>query len=283
MARPLRIEFEGALYHVTSRGNAGQDAFFSDTDRVRFMDVFGDIVERFRWMCHAYCLMSNHYHLLIETPSANLSRGMRHLNGVYTQSFNRKHKRSGHVFQGRFKSRLVEKESHLLEVARYVVLNPVRVGMVNHPRQWMWSSYSATCGEVATPEFLSVDWLLSQFHTRRKQAILEYCRFVKDGVHVRLWEDLVGGILLGSDSFCERLKPLLTDTELSKEIPRIERTWAQPTLQELFKDVGNDKPTRNACIHEAIRRHGYTLKQVGEYLGLHYASVSRIARILDDA
>ncbi|MFC2095870.1 transposase [Candidatus Bipolaricaulota bacterium] len=281
MARPLRIEFEGALYHVTSRGNAGQAIFLDDTDRVQFMDVFSDVVERFGWICHAYCLMTNHYHLLVETPNANLSRGMRHLNGVYTQSFNRKHKQSGHVFQGRFKSRLIEKESHLLEVARYIVLNPVRAEMVDHPGQWPWSSYSATCGEIATPGYLSIGWLLSQFHTRRTQAILEYCRFVEDGVEIRLWEGLVGGIMLGSDSFCERLKPFLTDVSLSKEIPRVERALAQPTLRDLFTDVGNSRPTRNARIHEAVRRHSYTLKQVGDYVGLHYASVSRIVKLLD--
>ena len=207
---------------------------------------------------------------------------MRHLNGVYTQSFNRKHKQSGHVFQGRFKSRLIEKGSHLLEVARYVVLNPVRAKMVEHPRQWMWSSYSATCGEVGPPEFLSIDWLLSQFHTRRKQAILEYCRFVEDGADIRLWEGLVGGTLLGSDSFCETIKPLLTDVALSKEITRVERALAQPTLRDLFKDIGGDKSVRNARIHEAIHRHGYTLKQVGDHVGLHYASVSRIVRLLDE-
>ncbi len=247
------------------------------------MDVFSDVVERFGWICHAYCLMSNHYHLLVETPTANLSRGMRHLNGVYTQSFNRKHKRSGHVFQGRFKSRLIEKESHLLEVARYIVLNPVRAKMVDHPRQWIWSSYCATCGETGAPGYLSIDWLLSQFHPQREQAILTYCRFVEDGVNIRLWEGLVGGILLGSDSFCERLKPLLSNVALSKEIPRIERVLAQPTLQDLFQNVGSSRPTRNARIHEAVRRHGYTLKQVGDHIGLHYASVSRIVRLLDEA
>ena len=146
MARPLRIEYEGALYHLTSRGNARERIFFTDSDREAFLGILGDVVERFGWLCHAYCLMTNHYHLLIETPNANLSRGMRHLNGVYTQWINRHNKRTGHIFQGRFRSILVEKESHLLELARYVVLNPVRAKMVRSPRDWRWSSYRATSG-----------------------------------------------------------------------------------------------------------------------------------------
>ncbi|MBU1050514.1 transposase [Candidatus Bipolaricaulota bacterium] len=281
MARPLRVEFEGALYHVTSRGNAKQRIYVDDDDRILFLKVLAEVVERFGWICHAYCLMSNHYHLLIETPRANLSRGMRHLNGVYTQMFNRKYKRSGHIFQGRFMSRFIEKETHLLEVARYIVLNPVRAKMVGHPREWKWSSFCAISGQIATPVFLSIDWLLSQFHAQRERAIAGYCRFVEDGVDIRLWENLVGGILLGSDSFCERLKPLLADVTSSKEIPRIERALAQPALRDLFKDVGNSKSTRNARIYEAIRQHGYTLKQVGDHVGLHYASVSRIVKLLD--
>ena len=135
MARPLRLEYEGAVYHVTSRGNARQDIYLVDPDRELFLSVLGNTVERFSWLCHAYCQMSNHYHLLIETPEANLSRGMRHLNGVYTQAFNRRHMRSGHILQGRFKAIVVEKESHLLELARYVVLNPVRARMVRSAKQ----------------------------------------------------------------------------------------------------------------------------------------------------
>ena len=136
MARPLRIEYEGAVYHVTSRGNGRQSIFCVDSDREAFLEVLSDTVRRFGWICHAYCLMTNHYHLLLETPEANLSRGMRHLNGVYTQAFNRRHMRSGHVMQGRFKGIVVEKESHLLELVRYVVLNPVRAKTVRSAKDW---------------------------------------------------------------------------------------------------------------------------------------------------
>ena len=128
MSRPLRIEFAGAVYHVTSRGNGRKPIFRDDVDRRSFLEVLHKVNQRHHWICHAYCLMTNHYHLVIETPEGNLSRGMRQLNGVYTMYFNRRHRTVGHVFQGRFKAILVERESYLLEVCRYVVLNPVRAG-----------------------------------------------------------------------------------------------------------------------------------------------------------
>lgn len=282
MARPLRVEFEGAVYHITSRGNAGQVIFADDRDRLHFLDILRDVVDRFGWLCHAYCLMPNHYHLLVETPRANLSRGMRHLNGVYTQAFNRWHKRTGHIFQGRFKSILIQRESYLLEVARYVALNPVRAGMVKHPRQWKWSSYRATAGEISAPTFLSTAWLLEQLHSLPDHAHRAYRRFVGDGIDARVWDQLIGGAALGSEGFCERMKPLLVDAVRSKEIPRVERMLARPSLQELFEGIGSNKSLRNERIHAAIRRHEYTLKQVGDHLGLHYASISRIARAMDN-
>ena len=153
MARSLRIEYEGAVYHVTSRGNARADIFLCDDDREMFLDVLDYVVERFGWLCHAYCLMSNHYHLMIETTQANLSRGMARLNGMYTQRFNRKYKRVGHVFQGRYKSIIVDKDAYLLELSRYIVRNPVAAGMVDDVSDWSWSSYQAMVGVVAAPSF----------------------------------------------------------------------------------------------------------------------------------
>jgi len=148
MSRPLRIEFPGAFYHVTSRGNERKAIFYSDGDRLIFSDVLADVCRRFNWIVHAYCQMDNHYHLLVETPDGNLSKGMRHLNGVYTQRFNRKQNRIGHVFQGRYKAILVDKDSYLLELARYIVLNPVRARMLRSAEDWPWSSYRATAGCV---------------------------------------------------------------------------------------------------------------------------------------
>ena len=146
MARPLRLEYSGAIHHVTSRGNAQAPIFLDDEDRASFLAVLAECIARFTWICHAYCLMDNHYHLIIETPDANLSAGMRQLNGVYTQRFNRRHGRVGHIFQGRFKAILVERDSYLLELCRYVVLNPVRARMVRDASQYAWSSHLATMG-----------------------------------------------------------------------------------------------------------------------------------------
>jgi len=277
MARPLRIEYEGALYHVTSRGNARNKVFFSDSDRLSFLETLGEVVSRHGWICHAYCLMSNHYHLLVETPSPNLSRGMQLLNGVYTQSLNRTHKRSGHVFQGRFKAILVERDSYLLELARYIVLNPVRAKMVRSARDWPWSSYRATAGMVDPPPFLTVDWTLAQFSDERSSAITAYRRFVGQGREVDVWKDLRGGSLLGTKTFIEDMRPLLRAQPLDANILRRERDAARPKLPELFRDVA-DKRTRDHRIHQAVRRDHYTLQEVADHLGLHYSTISVIAK-----
>jgi len=171
MARPLRIEFPGALYHITSRGNQKAAIYLDDTDRIQFLDTLSAVCSRFNWVIHAYCLMDNHYHLLVETPVSNLSLGMRQLNGVYTQRFNRQQNRVGHVFQGRYKSVIVEKDSYLLELARYIVLNPVRAKMVRTVKHWQWSSYRATAGLSELQGGLKVDWLLAGFAKRKPLVI----------------------------------------------------------------------------------------------------------------
>src|SRR3989339_2274853 len=174
MARPLRVEFDGATYHVTSRGNAREDIFDDDGDRKAFLECLGKVVDRFNWLCHAYCLMDNHYHLVIETPEANLSKGMRQLNGVYTQSFNKRNQRVGHVFQGKYKAIVIEKEGYLLQVSRYVVLNPVRAKIVESPAEWKWSSYRGTAGIGKPHTVLTIDWILKQFDTHREKARKNY-------------------------------------------------------------------------------------------------------------
>jgi len=282
MARPLRIEYEGAVYHVTSRGNAGTKIFLDDADRRRFLDTLATVVERFGWICHAYCLMTNHYHLLIETPQPNLSRGMQHLNGVYTQWFNRRHSRAGHLVQGRFKSIVVEKGSYLLELARYIVLNPVRVKVARSARDWPWSSYRATAGLADSPRFLTTDWLLAQFSENRAAAIRAYRDFVRRGKGMEVWDGLTAGMLLGSDAFVRSLRPLLTDVVGNSEIRREERLAFRPTLEELFAGVA-DKTSRNKQIHAAVRKHQYRLKEVGDYLGLCYSTISVIAKGIDEA
>jgi len=277
MARPLRIEFEGAVCHITSRGNAREKIFLDDEDRSVFLATLGETVDRFGWLCHAYCLMSNHYHLLIETLEPNLSRGMQLLNGVYTQRFNRHYRRFGHVLQGRYKSILVEKESHLLELARYVVLNPVWAKMVRSARDWRWSSYRATSGQAEVPEFLEVAWILSQFDVKRTRATRAYRHFVSQGRGVDAWKELRAGSLLGSKEFIEQMKPRLAGAPLDPNVLRRERSAARPPLESLFSGVVG-KSARNQRIHDAVRKHHYTLQEVGDHLGLHFSTISVIAK-----
>ena len=277
MARPLRVEYAGAVYHVTSRGNQRGHIFADDHDRDTFREVLESVVNRFKWVCHGYCLMGNHYHLIIETPEPNLSRGMRQLNGVYTQRFNRRLDRVGHLFQGRFKSIVIEKERDLLEVCRYTVLNPVRAGMVERPQQWRWSSYRATAGLKPAPAFLSTDWILSQFGKRRTDAQREYRAFVGEGMQERSpWKGLVGGFLLGSEEFAAKSRALLSDDRGLSEIPREQRHLGRPSLCDLLKNTdAKDKASRNKAIASAYLEHGYTMKSIADYLGLHYMTVSR--------
>ena len=155
MARPLRVEFAGALYHVTSRGNEKRPIFKNDGDRLKFLELLGEAVSRFGWTLTAWVLMTNHFHLVVQTNEPNLSRGMHWLNGTYAAWFNRRHGRWGHLFGGRFKAFLVEEETYFKEVLRYVVLNPVRAGLVAHPANYRWSSYRATAGLSPAPEWLS--------------------------------------------------------------------------------------------------------------------------------
>lgn len=283
MARPLRIEFPGAIYHVTSRGNAKQTIFIDDEDRGRFFDALSIVLDRFQWLCHAYCLMKNHYHLLIETPNSNLSRGMRELNGVYTQGFNQRHRRAGHLFQGRYKAIIVEKDNHLLSLCRYVVLNPVRIGLIKRPEQWKWSSYGATIGLVKKPSFLTDDWILSQFDARKGIAVEKYRRFVMEGIDKESpWEALRGQIFYGTDEFIQQLSGLLDEKGNIKEVPRLQRYVARPQLSELFKGKKvKGRKAEDKAIYAAYVRYGYTMKEIAEHLGVHYATVSRAIKRLD--
>ncbi len=151
MSRPLRLEYAGALYHVTSRGNERKAIYLEDSDFSLFLEVLGEVCKQCNWVIHAWCLMTNHYHLVVETPDANLSTGMRQLNGIYTIRFNHQYGRVGHLFQGRYKGILVDKSAYLLELSRYVVLNSVRARIVSHPGLWPWSSYNSTLSLKPSP------------------------------------------------------------------------------------------------------------------------------------
>lgn len=279
MARPLRIEYPGAVYHVTARGNAQADIFLSDVDRLTFLNTLAGTIEKYNWLCHAYCLLDNHYHAIIETPDPNLSLGMRQLNGVYTQAFNRAHQRVGHVFQGRYKAILVEKESHLLELCRYVVLNPVRAGMVSKPDEWMWSSYKSTAYVGKAPKYLTIEWVLEQFAEQKTTARQRYRKFVAEGLsdRTRPWQKLVGQVFLGSEKFVSRMQELLGDKQEIKEIPRAQRYPGRPPLASLFADTSTkNRQQRNKRVVEAHISHGYTLKEIADCLAIHYTTVSKI-------
>jgi REP element-mobilizing transposase RayT len=236
MARPLRLELAGALWHVTSRGNARQLIFCDDDDRQLFLRVLAGTIRRFHWQLHAYVLMGNHYHLLLETPRSNLSSGMHRINAVYSQKFNQCHERVGHVLQGRFKAILVEKERHLLELVRYVVLNPVRAGLVGEAGQWRWSNYRFTAGFEPGPRWLDVDWTISQFGTGA-QARTAYREFVNAG-NARLdepWKRVTGQLFLGGEGFRQRMRSLLSAARPGPEILRDQRRAIRPDLPEVIR------------------------------------------------
>lgn len=280
MARPLRIEYEGAVYHITSRGNGGEEIFRDEEDRKSMLETIKKVRDRYNWLCHAYCLMDNHYHLIIETPEGNLSEGMRQLNGVYTQMFNKKHKRAGHIFQGRYKAILIQKESHLLEVCRYVVLNPVRAGIVRKPDEWKWSSYRGTAGERKPHPCLTADWVLGQFGTRKQQAQKKYKEYVRAGIGgERIWKEVRGQSILGKEDFAESLIEYVKGYRDIKEIPRGQRYAGRPGLDELFdEETKADRKKRKEKVQEAVERHGYRQKEVADYLGIHYSVISKLLK-----
>lgn len=168
------------MYHVTSRGNRRQKTYLDDADYARFLEFLGAVVAQYGWILHAYCLMPNHYHLLVETPQPNLSDGMQLLNGAYAQWFNRRHVYDGHLFQGRFAAKSIASEAHLAEAARYIVLNPVRAGLSDRPRDWRWSSYRATVDTVPRARPVRTDRLLTWFGGDAATARVAYVEFVHE-------------------------------------------------------------------------------------------------------
>lgn len=285
MARPLRLEFAGALYHLTARGDRQEPIFLDDGDRRGFLDLLGKEISQQGWICYAYCLMGNHYHLLIETPEANLVRGMRRLNGVYTQAFNRRRKKPGHVFQGRYKSILVDKENYLLELCRYVVLNPVRANMVKEPEEWSWSSYGATAGTATTPKWLAVEEVLSFFSGSRSN----YRRFVSEGIaEGTIWEDVKGQIYLGSEDFLERMQEL-ADGQSVWGVAKAQTRPKTPEADEIVNTVAREYgisvsqvlDRRHAeaywlAVYLMRRAGNLSLQEVAKRAGVSIARISQI-------
>ena len=217
--------------------------------------------------------MTNHYHLLVETPDANLSKGMRQLNGVYTQWFNRKHRRVGHLFQGRYKAILVEKDAYLLELGRYIILNPIRAHMVDNLSEWPWSSWRFVMLETEAPAWLAIDTMLLQFSKYRAIARREFAHFVEQGKGVNPWKNISNKVFLGSDDFVkEHLELLkLQEGNLSK-VPKKQRRARALPLEQYEKQSNN----RDDAIRAAYATGGYTLKDIGDYFQLHYSRVSKI-------
>ena len=277
MARLLRLEFPNALYHVTSRGDRREDIYDDDEDRNNFLEILAKVVTDFNWLCHGYCLMSNHYHLIIETLDANLSKGMRQLNGVYTQTTNRRHNRTGHLFQGRYKAILVDKESYLLELARYVVLNPVRAkGMVRHIEDWPWSSYLSMISKEPAADWLTTDWVLSQFGGNRKQAKNRYQQFILEGIgrNIEIWSELKGQIYLGNEEFVSIMQGKIEKDRDVWNIPNKQKRAVAKSLAE----IEQQSVDRDSAIIKAYATGVYSQREIGEHFDLHASTVGVIVR-----
>lgn len=294
MARQLRLEFPGALYHLTARGNAREAIYRDDVDRKLFLALLGREIEQQGWQCYAYCLMDNHYHLLIETPELNLSRGMRRLNQVYTQAYNRRHGRVGHVLQGRFKSIVVDKDPYLLELSRYIVFNPVRAGMTTSVRAWPWSSYRATAGLVSPPAWLQVTAVLQLFDSNVSEAQRAYRKFVADGKGKGSpWEQLRGQIFLGDDAFLDRMDRLLQGRPLDN-VPRCQSHPARLDKETILEGVGRvyeltvgdilarQHPEAYQIAAWLLRRKAnLPLGEVAELFGVSASRISHIQRLIE--
>jgi len=256
MARPLRIEFPGAFHHVMNRGNTGMDIFRSEKDREKFLEYVQKAVERFEIKVHTYCLMTTHYHFLMETPHANLSQAVKWINVSYAVYFNRKRRRSGHLFQGRFKAVLVDADEYLKHLSRYIHLNPVRARMVDHCKDYQWSSYPVFSGYVKSPEWLETGWLLSLFGEDPDVAKKRYRNFVESVQHEKIKnpsDDIVSGAILGGVDFINWVKKaFLSRYPDSKELPQLKGLKPRPTCDDLIQVLCNEF----GCGPESILQKG---------------------------
>ena len=266
MARPLRLQFEGAVYHVMARGHERSAIFRDAEDRSKFLALLEQVATGEKWIVHAYCLLGNHFHILVETPEGALARGMRDLNGRYAQWFNWRHDRRGHVFEGRYRSVVVEKQTHLMELHRYIVLNPVRARLAERPSEWRWSSYRATAGSEKAPAWLETDWTLSQFAVRRSAAREAFQRFVAAGKTAgKEVEALEKAAYLGGRDFLKRMQELVGSREAADdEIPtRFRKPAVRVQLEEIRKQVAREWGVKS---EDLARRRGGEDKKAAIYL-----------------
>jgi len=285
MARPLRIEYADALYHVMSRGNDRRPIVKDDADRTRRLEWLSRTVEIYRWRLHAFVLMDNHEHLFVETPEPNLSVGMQHLNGSYTSYCNLRHRRSGHLFQGRFKSQLIDNEGYYWEISRYIHLNPVRAGLAKRPEAWPWSSYAGYHKKSRELPWVTYQTVLREFGWRADHARREYQKFVRAGIDsppACPWDQAVQGLILGGETFVEKIRQMLTNRQDDSSLPAVKALRPRPTLARILEAVAEefdadvkqwtpgrraDDISRAAAAYLARRRYGYRVREIAEALG----------------
>ncbi len=287
MARPIRIIYPGAYYHVTSRGNERRDVFKSRRDREKFLSYIQSATERYSAVIHAYCLMSNHYHMLLETPEGNLSEIMHHINGAYTTYFNVKRKRSGHLFQGRYKAILVEADEYATELSRYIHLNPVRAGIVSRPEEFEWSSYRGYINQGAAPSWLKTDFILGYFVTGTADARKHYQSFVENMIGQESespFKDVFGSSILGSPGFIEEISTNhLKGNEGDRNVPVMQQLTVRPSLEELMNSVrrvfgDNEKLVRQASIHICHKYSGVRLREIAGMFGVGETAIIEASR-----
>lgn len=278
MSRPLRLEFDNALYHVTARGDRRGTIYHDDADRGAWLRILGTTCKRFNFVIHAYCQMTNHYHLMVETVDAGLHNGMRHLNSAYAQYFNRRHGVVGHVFQGRYKAILCQKQTYLQTLARYIVLNPVRASMVAEPDEWPWSSYFHVINSENKPEWLDTDGLLSQFAPDRERATAAYRDFVAAGKNsLSPLRDVSHQFLLGDSGFLAGYLNAVTHANLT-DVPRMQRKLAALPLARYFELAAD----RDVAIARAYHSTAYSMTEIALYLGVSTRSVSRAIQRMEE-
>jgi len=287
MGRQLRIEYTDAFYHVTARGNERKDVFKSERDRIKFLEYLESAVVRYGAVIHAWCLMNNHYHLLIETPSGNLSQIMQHINGAYTNYFNTKRKRSGHLFQGRYKSILVEADEYATELSRYIHLNPVRAGAAAMPDKYKWSSYKNYIGRQEAPKWLKTGFILEQFGNSDASAWMQYRSFVEDNIGKGQESPLnsaVAATILGSADFVAGIQErYVTAIPSHRNLPALRQLANKPDIDQIIETVRkglgeNGRVAEKAAIHLCHIYSGALLSEIGKRFGVKDSAVSQASR-----
>lgn len=291
MARPLRIEYPGAFYHVTARGNERKDIFRDERDKERFLAYLESSVVRYKGEIHAYCLMNNHYHLLLSTPAGNLSQIIRHINGAYTVFFNKRHHRFGHLFQGRYKAILVEADEYAGELSRYIHLNPVRAGLVKLPEEYPWTSYLNYIGEKKAPKWQTIEWLLRYFGRALEEAKKQYRVFVEARIGVseeNPLKEAIASTILGSPDFVEEIKrKYLAGRERDRDVPAVAALIRQAPqrIAERVQLEFQDRPehARKVAIYLSHRFSGLSLKEIGKHFGIKESAISQASRRFESA